>query len=238
MATPRFVPFVLIACLHASWSGAQPSADGGYLLPPRAIVDILDHAPPPDVYLSPARDVVAVLERAAMPGIEELARPMLRLAGLRIDPANNGRHRVRTAASLTLKSVADGTIRAVTLPPRPALAWIGFSADGARFAFTHTRDTGMELWLGESATGRAKAVTGAELNSVFGAPCTWVGTGGSLLCATIVSNRGRAPVAPVTPAGPNVQEHRGGVAPVRTYQDQLTSARAGLTLSKSGTNTR
>jgi hypothetical protein len=26
------------------------------------------------------------------------------------------------------------------------------------------------------------------------------------------------------PTGPNIQEHRGGTAPVRTYQDLLTSA--------------
>ena len=39
-----------------------------------------------------------------------------------------------------------------------------------------------------------------------------------------MSGRGPAPAAPAVPAGPNVQEHRGGVSPVRTYQDLLTSA--------------
>ena len=45
-----------------------------------------------------------------------------------------------------------------------------------------------------------------------------------MLCATTVAGRGAAPAAPGVPGGPNVQEHRGGVAPVRTYQDLLTSA--------------
>ncbi len=66
-------------------------------------------------------------------------RPMLRLAGLRIDPATNGRHRARTARALTLKAVADGAVRPVTLPPSPALTWLGFSPDGVRFAFAHTQ---------------------------------------------------------------------------------------------------
>ncbi|MBL8138555.1 MAG: S9 family peptidase [Acidobacteria bacterium] len=203
---------------------AQAPDEPRYLLPPKAIVDALDAPPPPDVYLSPARDVVAVLDRAPMPSIADLARPMLRLAGLRIDPKNNGRHRARTARALTLKTVADGAARTVTLPASPALTWIGFSADGQRFAFTHTGDTAIQLWLGTTATGRAQAVDALAVNGVFGAGCTWVGTGTQLLCSTIPAGRGPAPVAPAAPTGPNVQEHRGGVAPVRTYQDLLTSA--------------
>jgi dipeptidyl aminopeptidase/acylaminoacyl peptidase len=211
-------------CLSPSPAVAQAPDEPRYLLPPKAIVDALDAPPPPDVYLSPARDVVAVLERAPMPSIADLARPMLRLAGLRIDPKNNGRHRARTARGLTLKAVADGAARAVTLPASPALTWIGFSADGQRFAFTHSGDTAIQLWLGATATGRAQAVDGLAVNGVFGAGCTWVGTGAQLLCSTVPAGRGAAPVAPAAPTGPNVQEHRGGVAPVRTYQDLLTSA--------------
>ena len=224
MRVKRLVVFAALALVLPRSSGAQAPAGPGYLVPPKVIVDILDQPPPPDVYLSPTRDVVAVLERTAMPTIAELARPMLRLAGIRIDPRTNGRHRARTARSLTLKAVADGAVRTVTLPPSPALTWIGFSADGKQFAFTQTGDAGIALWVGDSVTGRAKAVTGGELNAVFGAPCSWVGTGMSLLCATAVATRGPAPLAPAVPTGPNVQEHRGGVAPVRTYEDLLTSA--------------
>ncbi len=223
MRTRPLASIALLALLTASSTAAQP-ADSRYLLPPRAIVDILDAPPPPDVHLSPARDVVAVLDLAPMPTIAELSRPMLRLAGLRIDPRTNGRHRARTARRLELKTVADGAARPVTLPPDPALTWIGFSADGARFAFAHTRDAGIELWIGDTATGRAAAVTGLGLNAVFGPACAWVGTGGRLLCAATVPGRPAAPAAPAVPDGPNVQEHRGGVAPVRTYQDLLTSA--------------
>ncbi len=222
----RPVPVALVALVLLGPPGvrAQAPADAGYRTPPPVIVDILDAPPPPDVYLSPSRDVVAVLERAPMPSIAELARPMLRLAGVRIDPRNNARHRSRTARALSLKSVADGSARAVTLPASPALTWLGFSADGARFAFTHTGDAAIELWIGESATGRAHAVSGLAVNGVFGTPCTWLGDGGELLCQAVPPGRGGPPAAALAPAGPNVQEHRGGVAPVRTYQDLLTSA--------------
>ena len=223
MRRSAFAPILIpVLCLLAA--APALAQDTAYRLPPQAIVDILDAPPPPDVFLSPARDVVAVLERAPMPSIAELARPMLRLAGLRIDPRSNGRHRARTAKAVTLKSVSDGTTRPVALPASPALTWIGFSADGARFAFTQTHDTGIELWIGETATGRAAAVNGLAVNGLFGPGCTWVGAGGELLCMAIPAARGPAPAAPAVPSGPNVQEHRGGVAPVRTYQDLLTSA--------------
>jgi dipeptidyl aminopeptidase/acylaminoacyl peptidase len=224
MRCARAVSFALVVCGLATASAAQAPADQAYLLPPKAIVDILDQPGPPEVVLSPARDVVAVLEHAPMPTIAELSRPMLRLAGLRIDPATNGRHRIRTARSLTLKSVTDGAVRQVALPAAPALTWIGFSPDGARFAFTQTTRAGIELWIGEAATGRATALPGADLNAVLTTPCTWVGMGGSLVCAVTLPGRGAAPAAPVVPTGPNVQEHRGGTSPVRTYQDLLTSA--------------
>ena len=85
------------------------------------------------------------------------------------------------------------------------------------------------MWVGDAATGAAKAITPAQLNNALGstqAPsaCKWVGQGTSLLCAFTVSTRGGAPTAPVVPSGPNIQENRGVPAPVRTYQDLLASA--------------
>lgn len=202
---------------------AEEDQAPGYILPPKAIVDILDAPPPPTVEISPARDLVALLDRASMPTIAQLAQPMYRLAGVRINPRTNGPHRAQLSRAITLKSVNDNSERKVTVPANPMLSWIGFSPDGKRFAFTNQRDNGIELWIGETATGQAKSVTPAQLNAALGAPCEWVGDGGSLLCEFTAPNRGAAPVLGV-PSGPNIQEHRGGTAPVRTYQDLLASA--------------
>jgi hypothetical protein len=217
---------VALIATSALASARQPAAPA-YQLPPQVIVDILDAAPPPQVIASPGRDAIAVLDRASMPPIAELAQPMLRLAGLRIHPATNGLH--RTAAgfyyrAVTIMSVATGHERAVTLPENAKLQWVGFSPDGVRFAFTHTRENGIELWVGETATGEAKSVTAAQLNGVFGTPCSWLADGGSLVCAFTLTSRGAPPAPPAVPSGPNVQESIGRVAPVRTYQDLLAGA--------------
>ena len=199
---------------------AQPS---GYLLPPKEIVAILDAPPPPTVEVSPSRDVIALLDRASMPTIAELSQPMHRIAGVRINPRTNGPHRAQLARAITLKTIADGAEKKVTLPPNPKLSWIGFSPDGKRFAFSQQRDNGIDLWIGDSATGQAKPVSSVQLNASLGTPCEWVGDGGSLLCELVPANRGAVPAMGV-PTGPNIQEHRGGLAPVRTYQDLLTSS--------------
>ena len=218
---------VLAFAAASSTLFAQPQNQGqsasGYLLPPKEIVDILDAPPPPTVEVSPAHDVVMLLERASMPSIADLAQPVHRVAGLRINPRTNGPHRAQLARSMSIKVIADGSEKKVTLPPNPKLSWIGFSADGKRFAFTQQRDNGIELWIGDTATAQARSVTPAQLNAVNGTPCEWVGAGASLLCEFTAPNRGAAPSLGL-PTGPNVQEHRGGVAPVRTYQDLLTSA--------------
>ena len=108
----------------------------------------------------------------------------------------------------------------------PAGADIGavrFSPDGARLAYTVTRDDGIELWLADVASGTGRAVTDASLNAVWGDPCDWADDD-TLLCSFIAPNRGSAPVEPAAPTGPNIQEHAGIVAPVRTYQDLLKNA--------------
>src|SRR5690349_22308518 len=189
------VTFVLAA---STAFGQTPAPASGYLLPPRVIVDILEAPQPPQVELSPSKDVVVLLQRASMPSIAELSQPVLRLAGLRINPKTNGQHRSGAAvyprySSFSIKTIADGTERKVTLPPSPSLAWIGFSPDGKRFAFTQHRDNGIELWIADTATGQAKAISAAQLNAALGTPCEWVGTGGSLLCEFVPANRGPAP---------------------------------------------
>ena len=144
----------LLLAGSALFAQAPPQpVTSGYLLPPKAIVDILDAPPPPTAELSPARDVVALLERTSMPSIAEISRPMHRLAGLRISPATNAPHRPPGQnprfRNLTLKVVADGSERKVTLPPSPVISWIGYSADGRRFA--GVAENGRMLAVGAAA---------------------------------------------------------------------------------------
>src|SRR5262245_65099823 len=91
-----------------------------YVLPPQPIVDVFDAEPLPQVLISPNRQVVALTKARTYPTIVELSRPMLRLAGSRVNPKNNGPHRSSGLPgtgiySITLKKIAGGTEATVPL---------------------------------------------------------------------------------------------------------------------------
>ena len=126
-----------------------------YRTPPKAIVDMLDAPPFPGVSVSPTRERAILFERRAMPPIRELAQPMFRLAGERMNPRNYAPHRSTNIVALTLVTVADGTQSRVTLPPNTTARPIGFSADGTRYAYAVVADDSVTLWALDIATARA-----------------------------------------------------------------------------------
>jgi len=225
-------PFVAFAfTLTLSTFAGRPAAQAPaaaaatYLTPPADIVRMIDAAPNPTAVVSPSGKTIALVHRRANPPIAELARPMLGLAGTRVNPKTNGPHRTSGIVGLSFKTIDTGVETKVTTPADATFDVIGFSADGSRFAFTATRDNGISLWVADSTTGKASEVAGVAINGIAagGGDCEWFTTGATLLCTTIVANRGAAPVAPPVPIGPNVQEAGGVIAPVRTYEDMLTS---------------
>ena len=226
----RLSPFAVasiavLALVVAGLAGQRrTNAATAYLTPPKVIVDILDAPPLPGVTVSPTRDTIALLERTSMPPIRELAQPMLRLAGSRINPRTNGAHRPGSIVGITLKNIRTGATTRVTVPTDANLSWVSFSPDGKRLAFANTRDAGIELWMADPATGQAKAVTGPSLNATGASPCEWLDDSSALLCRFVAANRGAAPPEPEVPGGPNAQENLGKRAPVGTYQDLLQNA--------------
>src|SRR5436309_2229043 len=67
-----------------------PSHATGYQKPPKVITDVLESPATPIVVVSPTRDRLLVVESKRHPSVADLAQPMLRLAGHRINPATNG----------------------------------------------------------------------------------------------------------------------------------------------------
>src|SRR5437867_1431576 len=74
----------------------------GYRKPPRAVLDILDAAPPPELSVSPTGEHLLLVHYDRYPPIADLAEPTLRLAGLRINPKTNGPARTPRLRDMTI----------------------------------------------------------------------------------------------------------------------------------------
>ena len=216
------VPGAALVCLAAASLSAQAPATSGYLTPPKVIADIMDAEPLPTVSLSPDRTVMLLAHRRSMPTIAEVAAPFLGLAGARVNPRTNGVRVLGGTNALTLKDVATGTERKLTLPATGTFT-ASFSRDSKNIAITHTTDASIRLLVADVATGAVRPLLDGGVNGLAGG-CSWLDDSNGLLCRLIPDGRGAPPPDLGVPTGPNIQENLGREAPGRTYQDLLTSA--------------
>src|SRR5258706_4386487 len=214
----RRLPLLCCALLSSTTLSAQTP----YRTPPQVIVDILDAPPLPSATISPDRQWLPLSEQRSLPVMAELAAPMLRLAGDRINPRTTGPQLSGGITGLVLKRVADGSERRVNISTPASLSYVMWSPDSRNVAFLQTRDSGLVLWVVDAASGQTRALTGgATLNATNGPACPWMAAGTSLLCEFVPDGRGPAPVEPDTPAGPTIQETRRPAAPAPPFEDPL-----------------
>jgi len=192
-----------------------------YRLPPKAIEAVLRAPAIPVVLISPKRDVFLIAAPLRYPPVADLARPMLRLAGLRIDPRTNGIHHRFAYTSLRLQRVYGGAAQAIALPESARIVDLRYSPDGAHFAFGNATAHGTDLYVGSTHAATVTRVPGVRLNSLFGTPIAWLPDGAHLVVREI-DRRGSAPAEPENPSGPIVQEALGKSGQIVTYEDLLT----------------
>src|SRR5690606_20510670 len=79
-----------------------------YQRPPEEIARLLEAPLTPFVTFSPDKQWMLQLERSDYPTIEQLSRPELRIAGMRMNPANFGPSRANYIIGITAKRIKDG----------------------------------------------------------------------------------------------------------------------------------
>jgi dipeptidyl aminopeptidase/acylaminoacyl peptidase len=198
-------------------------AQQGYKKPPKEVLDILNAPVTPGISVSPTRDNVILTTGLRYPPLADLAQPMLRLAGRRINPAANSPHRYQYSVALTLKRVADGSEVKIDVPPGAKISGVEWSDDGKHFAFLNGTANRVELWVGDAATGKIRNLKGITVNSVFPSALAWMPDNRTLLVQLVPASRGPAPGESPVPTEPNTQESSGRPGPVRTYEDLLKS---------------
>ncbi|KFZ31072.1 aminoacyl peptidase [Pseudidiomarina salinarum] len=193
-----------------------------YQKPAQEIIDIVDAAPSPGAGLSPDGRLLVVTGYPALPEISDLAAPEYKLAGRRINPANNSISQARYINKLSLIDVNNGNETAIKgLPKNLKVIGLSWAPDSSAFAFLQMNDDAVNLWHVDVAKQKAKRWSKEKINAVWGSQIEWSHDSKGVYVLTVPGNRGEEPKRNPVPTGPVITESRGRSAPARTYQDLL-----------------
>ncbi|CDG85386.1 prolyl oligopeptidase family protein [Janthinobacterium agaricidamnosum NBRC 102515 = DSM 9628] len=213
----------------SSTAGAQNAA---YQLPPAPLQAIVDAPRAPALSLSPKRNLAAMLQTPALPGMSEVAQPELKLAGLRINPRTYSASRFSFGAGLSLLDIAtQQDIKISGLPAALRIADLAWSPDQHYLAFSHiayaeaagAQHPGVELWLLDVRTKVARKLAAQPLSAVYGRGFSWLPDSKGLIVQLKPAKLGEAPRSNGIPGGPSTQDSEpgGAIRQLRTYPDLL-----------------
>ena len=221
MSIKRFslLPFVFVLLVVTT---VKAQNDGGYKLPPKDIADMLLAKPTPGVNVDDKGEWMLFTEANSYPSVEELARPELKIAGLRINPNNFAPSRQNYINNIFLRNIASGKDLKITGLPTPLFAGnISWSPNDKKIAFTQTTTSLVDLYVIDVATQKATKVNKTALNVITGG-YQWYDEA-TLLYRTIIKPATAAPPKPLMPKGPTTQENYGKATPRPTFQDLIKS---------------
>lgn len=172
----------LFLSLIFTMGALKAQVDITYQLPPKEILELADAPLAPTVEIDKKAENLVLLHRNRYSSIVEFSESELRLAGLRINPVTNIGSRTAYYNNITLIKVGEREQKQVSgLPVEPRLAFFSWSPDETKMVFTHTTQTGVELWLLDIATASCSKISDSKLNANVGQPFAWFADGKSLL---------------------------------------------------------
>ena len=202
------VAFMMTASAGASDDSRQPATE--WQSPPEELLEVLRAPQLPWVWTAPTGEYLFLANPVLYPPLAELAAPMHKLAGIRVNPAINGRHGQRGGTSPRLVRVDDGATTPLDLPADAEVHGVTWTVDGQRFALSVEYADHIGLWVG-SVEGKLTRIEDLALNPLMGTVVSWLPDQERLLVHRI-PRRGPAPEPPAIPAGPKILEGVGASA--------------------------
>lgn len=211
----------LLVVLISGFGFAQE--DITYQVPPQEILELVDFQRAPSISMDSKKEQIVFMYRNTYKTLAEISEEEMRLAGLRINPKTNISSTVTYVNNIQYRKFKDKNLVQIKgLPENPRLANFAWSPDESKMAFTHTTQTGVEVWVADFKTLSAKKLTDAKANANLGNPITWFKDGNSLLVRMLPRDKPELiDTKSALPTGPIVTVSDGSLAQNRTYQDLL-----------------
>ncbi|MDC8771416.1 alpha/beta hydrolase family protein [Roseateles albus] len=230
---PRFKRFARLALTGAGLALLGVSAMAApqqaiYQQAPASVRELLDTPALPKHLVSPNKQYLALLEPRRFNSLAELARPTLKLAGLRFDEASSVPSQTTAIARLRLRPLfkPQAAEQIIDLAQGQAadksfFHSFSWSPDGQRFLLERRSDKANELWVGNAGSGELQQIKGLRLNNALAqGELAWLNASELVLLAQ-VERRGAAPKQPSVPNAPLIRETTGRASPERTHADLL-----------------
>lgn len=194
-----------------------------YQKPSASILTLADYERAPSVSMDSKKEYMLFSYRSTYKSLEDLNQEEIRLGGLRINPITSIGSAMSYISNLKIRKVTDNTETQIKgLPENPRIAYVNWSPNEKKIAFTHTTATGVELWVIDVETVTAKRLTQANLNATLGNPYSWMKDNETLLVKMIPKNRPNLIDSKKDlPKGPTVSVSDGSKSQNRTYPDLL-----------------
>lgn len=213
--------FIFVTFSFAFMSNAQESLT--YQTPSSEILELVNAPNAPNVKMDSKNNYMIFLYRNTYKSISELSEKEMRLGGLRINPKTNIGSRVNYFNNIKIQPLnTDQIVQVKGLPKNPRLSNLNWSPDEKKIAFTHTTDTGVEVWILNLINSTAQKLTEARVNANMRDVVNWFKDSSRLLVKMLPQNRKTLiDVAQEVPSGPIISINKGKKAQNRTYQDLL-----------------
>lgn len=219
MTSPRFLSVLLLVMAIPAFG----QDDVSYKTPPKAIAEMLLARPTPSVSVDDKGEWMLFYETSIYPSVEELAKPELRLAGIRINPSNFSLSRQNFISNLYFRSIGTGKEFKIAGLPSPLRAGtLTWSPNGKKIAFTHTTGSRIDLYVVDLATMKAVKINQSALNGLLGPGYLWYDNNTVVYRAPLYP-AAAAPARSLMPKGPATQENYGKASPRPTFQDMIKS---------------
>ena len=178
--------------------------DNTWKSPEQDILDIV-HAPQlPRISISPKKKHMILSDPIYYPTLSELGSPMLKLAGVRVNPKNNYYHGRHGGVNPRIMTVEGSTTTPIVIPNGAEVLSTYWSNNGETFAMSVAVEDGVELWMGD-ISGKVEKVPNMKLNPLMDSAVKWFPDQQRLLVRRI-PDRGAAPIKPSMPIGPKILE--------------------------------